>query len=74
MALTRTLRPWWVIAHVVVAAALYRIDTFYLGQGVLAGLTTAIMVGVGLVHVVHGVFGDRARLVRGASSLESTLR
>ena len=63
---TRTLSARWVIAHLVAAAALYRIDTFYLAQGVLAGLTTAIVVGVGLVHVVHGVFGDRARLVRGA--------
>ena len=63
---TRTPSARWVIAHVVVAAALYRIDTFYLAQGFLAGLTTAIMVVVGLVHVVRGLLGDRARLVRGA--------
>lgn len=66
MSPSRTLSTRWVIPHVVAAAALYLIDALYLGQGALAGLLTAIMVVTGLIHVVRGLFGDRARVTRGA--------
>jgi energy-converting hydrogenase Eha subunit A len=66
MPATTTLTARWVLTHVVVAAALYRVDTYYLAQGFVSGLVTTIMVALGLVSIGRGLFGDRARLARGA--------
>lgn len=53
--------------HAGAAALLYGIDGFLLSQGVLAGLTTLVMVVLGLVHVVRGLLADRWRVRFGFS-------
>lgn len=55
--------------HAGAAVLLYGIDGFLLSQGVLAVLTTLVMVVLGLIHVVRGLLADRWRVRFGLSMI-----
>jgi hypothetical protein len=61
--------PGKLLFHMGAAAVLYGIDGFLLAQGALAGLTTLVMVVLGLIHVVRGLLADRWRIRFGLSMI-----
>ena len=65
----RGARPARLRFHVALAVGLLFIDGFALAQGALAGIVTVIMVLLGMVHLVIGLFGDRARVRTGAAMI-----
>lgn len=66
---SRSAPPRGLLVHAGAAALLYGVEGFLFSQGALAGITTFVMVVLGIIHVVRGLLADHRRVRYGFSMI-----